>query len=63
MEVSAIEIFTLIYGGVLAWLALTNIQHMKKLAVIEKVLEGLVLKMDLFLKSEIDVLKDIANRK
>jgi hypothetical protein len=49
--------------SVMGWLSLTNIQHGKKLAVIEKVLDGLVNKMDLFLKSEIDTLKELAKTK
>lgn len=56
------DIWQLIFIPVLAWLALTNIQHGKKLAVIEKVLDGLVTKMDLFLKTEIDTLKELAKR-
>lgn len=56
------DIWQLIFIPVLAWLALTNIQHGKKLAVIEKVLDGLVTKMDLFLKTEIDTLKELARR-
>lgn len=51
-----------IYGGVLAWLSLTNIQHGKKLAVIEKVLDGLNYKMDLFLKTEVDTLKELLKK-
>lgn len=53
-------IFVSLYGAVLGWLALTNIQHTRKLAVIETVLEGLSKKIDLFLKTEIDTLKEIA---
>lgn len=49
--------------AVMGWLSLSNIQHGKKLAVIEKVLDGLVNKMDLFLKSEIDTLKELAKTK
>lgn len=56
------EVYTLLYGAVLAWLSLTNIQHGKKLAVIEKVLDGLVSRFDIFLKNEIDILKDIAKK-
>lgn len=57
------HIWQLVFVPVMAWLALTNIQHGKKLAVIEKVLDGLVSKMDLFLKTEIDTLKEIARKK
>lgn len=56
------DLWQIVFIPVLAWLALTNIQHGKKLAVIEKVLDGLVNKMDLFLKTEIDTLKDIAKK-
>lgn len=56
------DLWQVVFVPVLAWLALTNIQHGKKLAVIEKVLDGLVTKMDLFLKTEIDTLKDIAKK-
>jgi hypothetical protein len=52
-----------LYGGVLAWLALTNIQHMKKLAIIEKTLDGLVSQVNLFIKTEVDTLKELAKRK
>lgn len=52
----------MLFVPVLGWLALTNIQHGKKLAVIEKVLDGLVQKMDMFLKTEIDTLKELMNR-
>lgn len=58
-----LEIVCMLFFPVLGWLALTNIQHGKKLAVIEKVLDGLVHKMDLFLKTEIDTLKEIMNKK
>lgn len=53
----------LLFVPVMGWLALTNIQHGKKLAVIERVLSGLENKMDLFLKTEIDTLKEIARKK
>lgn len=56
------DLWQVVFVPVLAWLALTNIQHGKKLAVIEKVLDGLVNKMDLFLKTEIDTLKELAKR-
>lgn len=44
------------------WLILTNIQHGKKLAVIEKTLDGLVSRMDMFIKSEMDLLKEIIKK-
>ena len=58
----ALEIVCMLFVPVLGWLALTNIQHGKKLAVIDKVLDGLVHKMDLFLKTEIDTLKELTKR-
>jgi len=57
---------TIIFGGyaaVLGWLALTNIQHMKKLAVIEKQLDTLVSRVDQFISNEITALKDIARNR
>jgi hypothetical protein len=56
------DLWQVVFIPVLAWLAITNIQHGKKLAVIEKVLDGLVYKMDLFLKTEIDTLKELAKK-
>lgn len=56
------DIWQLVFAPVMFWLALTNIQHGKKLAVIEKVLEGLDSKMNLFLKTEIDTLKELAKK-
>lgn len=57
-------IFVSTYGGALAWLIMTNIQQTKKFAVLETVLNQLMknsdslnLKVDLFLKSEVDTLK------
>lgn len=56
------DLWQIVFVPVLAWLALTNIQHGKKLAVIEKTLDGLTTKMDLFLKTEVDTLKELAKR-
>lgn len=56
------DLWQIVFIPVLAWLALTNIQHGKKLAVIEKVLDGLVGKVDLFIKTEVDTLKELARR-
>lgn len=61
MELSS-DIWQIIFVPVLAWLALTNIQHGKKLAVIEKVLDGLVGRVDLFLKTEVDTLKELVKK-
>jgi hypothetical protein len=62
-------IFVSLYGGVLAWLLLTNIQQTRKTAVIETILNQLMknsdalnLKLDLFLKSEVDTLKAIIEK-
>jgi hypothetical protein len=57
------DIWELLFVPVLAWLALTNIQHGKKLAVIEKTLDQMVSKMDLFLKTEVDTLKELARKR
>jgi hypothetical protein len=56
-------------GGVIAWLVLNNIQQDKKLVSIEKTLEIVEKKVDkltdtlnIFLKNEIDALKELAKR-
>lgn len=61
--------FISLIGAVIAWLALTSIQHSKKLAVMEKVLESIDKKLDgfdtklnQFLRQEIDVLKELSNK-
>jgi hypothetical protein len=61
-----------VYGGVLGWLSLSNIQHGKKLVMlenmsnkldqIEKNQDKMSERIDIFLKNEIDTLKDIARR-
>lgn len=56
------NLWQIVFVPVLAWLALTNIQHGKKLAVIEKVLDGLVNRVDLFLKTEVDTLKELVKK-
>jgi hypothetical protein len=65
-------VFIAVYGGVLAWLSLTTIQHGKKLAVLQNIYQTIdeikesqdkmSQRMDIFLKTEIDVLKDLAKR-
>lgn len=62
-------IFTLIYGAVLAWLSLTIIQQGKKLAVmdtkldaVEKSVEGVNGRIDVFLRTEIDTLKELVKK-
>ena len=61
MELST-DLWQLVFLPALAWLALTNIQHGKKLAVIEKVLDGLVAKVDLFIKTEVDTLRELVKK-
>lgn len=65
-------VFLTIYGGVLAWLSLTTIQHGKKLAVLQNIYktiddikesqDKMSARLDMFLKNEIDLLKDLAKR-
>jgi hypothetical protein len=65
-------VFIAVYGSVLAWLSLTTIQHGKKLAVLQNIYQTIddikesqdkmSARMDIFLKTEIDVLKDLAKR-
>lgn len=68
MEVWQI-VFISLYGGVLAYLALSQIQQGKILSAmstmvgqIQKNQEAVEKKLDLFLKSEIDTLKEIARQ-
>lgn len=56
------DVWQFVFVPVMFWLVLTNNQHGKKLAVIEKTLDGLDSKMNLFLKTEIDTLKELAKR-
>lgn len=44
----------------LAFTMLQGLQHSKALAVLQKQMESMERKMDLFLKTEVDSLKDIA---
>ena len=65
-------VFITVYGSVLAWLSLTTIQHGKKLAVLQNIYQTIDdikesqdkmnERLDLFLKNEIDLLKDLAKR-
>lgn len=65
-------VFIAVYGSVLAWLSLTTIQHGKKLAVLQNIYQTIDAikesqdkmnqRLDLFLKNEIDLLKDLAKR-
>lgn len=57
-----IQIVACVNSTILGYVALTNIQHGKQLAVLQKVVDGLVTKMDLFLKTEIDTLKELAKK-
>lgn len=61
------QIFTGIYGLVLSWLSITIIQQGKSMAImgtkldgIEKSNEAVVRRFDLFLRTEIDTLKELA---
>ncbi len=66
------EIIKWIFGGfgaVIAWLVMNNIQQDRKLAVIEKSVQHVGEKVDelkdtlnLFLKTEMDTLKELAKR-
>lgn len=63
-----------IYGPFLGWLALSNIQQGKKIVALQtmnanvaykmdslqKAVDSLSVKMDLFMKSELDTMKEIA---
>lgn len=57
------------FGAVIAWLVMNNIQQDRKLAVIEKSVQHVGEKVDelkdtlnLFLKTEMDTLKELAKR-
>jgi hypothetical protein len=63
MDTWIVGITCAMFMGVLGWLALTNIQHMKKLAVIEKQLDSLVSRVDQFISNEITALKEIARNR
>lgn len=56
------DLWQMVLIPIAGWLILTNIQHGKKLAVIEKTLDGLVSRMDQFIKSEMDMLKEIIKK-
>jgi hypothetical protein len=62
MELSKDILQFLFFTGFGGWLALSNIQHGKKLAVMEKVLDALVLRIDLFIKTEVDTLKELVKK-
>lgn len=67
-------IFTTVYGAFLGWIALSHIQQGKKIVATQSMMDNindkietlsslfntLDKKLDLFLKSEIDTLKEIA---
>lgn len=57
-----IQIVALINSSILGYVALTNIQHGKQLAILQKVVDSLDMKMNLFLKTEIDTLKELAKK-
>jgi hypothetical protein len=52
-----------LYVVVLGFVALTGIQHGKKLAVLEKMFDMMNTKLDLFVKTETDVLKDMLTKR
>lgn len=66
------EIMRWVFGGfaaVIAWLVINNLQQDKKLISIEKTLEAVEKKVDrvsdqltIFLKNEIDTLKELMSR-
>lgn len=56
-------VFISTYGGALAWIIVTIIQQGKELAVMKSVLTEVNSKMNLFLKTEMDTLKELASRK
>lgn len=66
-------VFITMYGGVLTWLSLTTIQQGKKIAVlqsmdvkldgIEKSVEKISNRFDLFIKTELDSLKELSKGK
>lgn len=72
MENHLYEITSVIVLGWLGWLSLTTIQHGKKIAILQSIQEKvngidekqdkLSDRLDIFLKSELDTLKEIAKR-
>lgn len=56
------DLWQMVLIPIAGWLILTNIQHGKKLAVIEKTLDGLVSRMDQFIKGEMDLLKEMIKK-
>jgi hypothetical protein len=59
------ELLLILYGPVIGYLALTSIQQGKKITTIWNKVEGierLESRFDIFLKNEIDALKEIAKK-
>lgn len=54
------QIFVGLITPVLGYLVLSNIQQGKQIAVMSKQLDTITMQLNLFLKSEVDTLKDIA---
>lgn len=61
--------FISIYGGALAWVIITLIQHGKSISSMSTMIEQMMKlqdkmdqKLNLFLKSEIDTLKDLVEK-
>lgn len=56
------QLWQLILIPAIGYLFLQNSQHSKMLAVLNSTVTRLEIKMDLFLKTEIDTLKEIAKK-
>lgn len=54
------QVISLLFGGVIGYLAINSIQQGKQLAVMSKQLDTLQMQVSLFLKNEVDTLKEIA---
>lgn len=60
------EIITWVLGGICAvvfWLVVSNAQQDRKLAIIETKLDSMKATLELFLKNEMDALKEIIAKK
>jgi hypothetical protein len=60
------QIITWVLGGicgVVFWLVISNSKQSQKLAVIETKVDSLKTTLELFLKSEIDILKEFISKK
>lgn len=54
------EVLLIMYGPVIGYLALTSISHGKKINSVGETMDRVEKRFDLFLKTEIDTLKEIA---